>query len=218
MAAMVESVPIARQLRTLSHPSLPAVRRAINAALIRGGVSGLASLWRLLAPNMHQDRALSRRAVEWAALASAHGALTPELEATMVVEKPLKASWWLRGHKGGRVGVTVMLTPEQPPRLQTLQIRSVRAPSQELQAALAAALARLERSDLACIVLPARRVEWVQCASERARNGVALVEGPREMDVCIQIDLGLTGLATGGKPGQVSVTFVPVRKHESLPA
>ena len=102
-----------------------------------------------------------------------------------------------------------MLTPEAPPRIQTLQVTSVRDPSDELRRALAAAVARFEGggSDLAPLVLPLRRVAWVAC--DGARRGAALLEGSSSrVDVRVEIDLD----------AEERATLVPVARHETLPA
>ena len=90
------------------------------------------------APNVALDDSLERREAALARLRERHGRLTRDGE--LECETPLRGRWWLVGERAGRVRVQIALTPEMPPRLQTIKLESVADPS---AAALAAATALL---------------------------------------------------------------------------
>ena len=68
---------------------------------------------------MSLDESIDARASRVAGLAAAHGRLRPSPGYT--VSTPTKLGWWLEGDRG-RVGVSVMLTPEHPPKLQVVNV------------------------------------------------------------------------------------------------
>ena len=129
-----------RVLYVAAHPDVAGrIRPVIDAALAAGDFSPVVSL---LAANVDMDEALPRRAKAIARLPALHGKLTPERG--IRVASPTKLGWWLRGERGGRVGVDIMLTPEHPTKVQKLLITSVLPPSAALASALASSLASLE--------------------------------------------------------------------------
>eukprot|EP01048_Picozoa_sp_COSAG05_P017468 COSAG05_NODE_2387_length_3132_cov_1.598088_2_plen_100_part_00 len=99
-----------------------------------------------------------------------------------------------------------MLTPELPPKIQTLEIRSVLAPSPALKAAETVALTNIHPPELAPLVLPVRRVSWVACDGER--QGMLKVEGAR-VDCNVSIDLD-----DEGEPAH----FLPIVSTRALAA
>ncbi len=109
---------------------LAATRRA------RHEVTRLISAWddavaeRLLSMNLDLDEPLTRRREHWGAVAAAIGPLTPDDEAA-VSTSPAHCVWWLRG-PGGRVQVEIRMSPELPPRVQTLTVTPVPHPSEAL--------------------------------------------------------------------------------------
>ena len=199
VAAVVAEVP--RQLTVKAHPSIASVRDAVDAALIAGDFMALKPL---LSSNIDQDEDLSRRARDFAGLSDVHGRLTPEDSVSAF--KPTKCSWYLSGEKGTRLGVTVMVNPELPPKIQTLQLNTVLAPTDDLKSALSDALPTLYGGELGELVLPIQSASWVAC--DGARTGAVILKGARHLSVRASIDLDRDDI----------VTFTLVAKHESLPA
>ena len=191
-----------RQLKILPHQGVAPIRNKVDAALAAGDFM---SLEPLLSPNLDQDEELSRRAAVFCGLETIHGKLTPEPDSISAF-KPTKCTWYLKGEKG-RVGVTLMINPESPPKIQTLQITSVLQPTSALEEALAAAVTTFEAGvEISPLVLPVQRVHWVSCDGEK--KGAALIEGARGIDARVSIDLGKEGVPL----------FSPVPRHETLPA
>ena len=186
LALLVAEAP--RRLRVEPLPALVEVRRSVDAALIAGDLAPLAPL---LAVNVDLDEAVERRAARVAALADAHGGLTPaDGFRTMT---PTQAAWWLEGERG-RVGVELMIDPEHPTRIQQLAVESVLPSSPELEQARAAALAGLDAdADLGPALLPLRATSWVAC--DGARTGAVLVEGAH-LDARLHLDLDADPVAT----------------------
>ncbi len=102
----------------------------------RHDVTHLISVWddsvagRLLSMNLDLDEPLARRREQWAAVAAAIGPLTPDDEPA-VSTTAAHCAWWLRG-PGGRVQVEIRMSPELPPRVQTLTVTPVPHPSEAL--------------------------------------------------------------------------------------
>lgn len=199
VAAVVAQVP--RQLMVEAHPAIASVRKAVDAALIAGDFTALEPM---LSANIDQDEDLSRRAQAFAGLSDVHGALTPE--AGISAYKPTKCSWYLSGDKGTRLGVTVMINPESPPKIQTLELSTVLEPSDGLKAALSDALPTFYDGELAELVLPIQSTSWVAC--DGVRTGSVLLEGARNLSARARIDLDKDN----------TVVFTLLSKHESLAA
>ena len=95
----------------------------------------------LLASNVDQDEPLTRRREAIERLRAELGPLEPEPR-SLRSASPAHAVWWLRG-PGGRVRVEIRMTPELPPRVQTLSLTAVVLPPpgvRELADGIAAAL------------------------------------------------------------------------------
>eukprot|EP01044_Picomonas_judraskeda_P015576 COSAG03_NODE_2633_length_2578_cov_1.980234_1_plen_100_part_00 len=99
-----------------------------------------------------------------------------------------------------------MINPESPPKIQTLQLTTVLAPTDDLKSALSDALPTLYGGELAELVLPIQGTSWVACDGER--TGAVILTGARQLSVRASIDLDRDDV----------VTFTLVAKHESLPA
>lgn len=96
------------------------------------------------AMNVDLDEPLSRRRAAFERLREIHGPLRtdPSVEAEAV--SPAHVAWWMIG-ECGRVRVEVLLSPERPPRIQSVNIRSVVEPPPALLGhaqALVAAMGR----------------------------------------------------------------------------
>lgn len=85
----------------------------------------------LLAMNVDLDEPLARRAESIAGTAAWLGPLEPD-PAPAMSDSPSHRRWWLRG-PAGRVGVEIRMTPELPPRVQTLAVTGVGDPVEPLR-------------------------------------------------------------------------------------
>ena len=168
LAALVAAAP--RRPTVAPLPAAAALRATIDAALIAGD---LAPIEPLLAGNVDLDEELQRRAAIVAGLAAQHGLLTPAAGETVLT--PTQVVWWLEGERG-RVGIELMLNPEQPPRIQKLAITSVPAAGHALAAVAERAVADLTASDLAPALTPVRSWSWV--GGDGKETGAVRVEGP----------------------------------------
>jgi len=83
-----------------------------------------------------------------------------------------------------------MLSPENPPKVQTLEITSVQPVTPDLEAALAVAIERVDQgTEFSLILLPILRASWIAC--DGARTGMVLLEGARaNVHVSINLDAG----------------------------
>ena len=97
----------------------------------------------LFAMNVELDEPLDRRRAALAVLRKTHGVVRADPHENPESETPLHLSWWLVGHRGGRVRVTILLAPEDPPRVQTLTVTSVLEPSRKLRAAAESIVTRV---------------------------------------------------------------------------
>ena len=186
LAVLVSEEP--RQLRVEPLPAVVEIRATIDAALIAGD---FAAIEPLLAFNVDLDEALERRSSLVASLAATHGVLTPEADLTVMT--PTQVGWWLAGEQG-RVGVEVMLTPEQPSTVQKLDLTSVLSATPELEDAVAGALEAVKRgTDLSPVLLPIRSASWIACDGQH--TGTVRVVGAHA-SVQIVIDLNAEQVAT----------------------
>ena len=185
LEALVRRAPQRTRVQPL--PAVLELKQVIDAAL---AVGDLTPLLPHLADNIALDEALDRRAAIIDALPERHGALTP---GDVTALTPTQAMWWLDGERG-RIGVEIMLTPEQPPRLQKLAIESVHPATDELEGAVAGALEAIRRgTDLSPVLVPIRSASWVACDGERTAS--VLLEGALA-DVRLLIDLDADPVAT----------------------
>ena len=106
---------------------------------------------------------------------------------------PTQVAWWLTGEQG-RVGVELMLNPEQPPKVQKLDLTSVQSATPELEGAVAGALEAVKRgTDLSPVLLPIRSASWIACDGQH--TGTVRVVGAHAT-VQIVIDLNAEQVAT----------------------
>jgi CubicO group peptidase (beta-lactamase class C family) len=101
----------------------------------RAQLEGLLRAWdddvamEVFAANVDLDRPLEQRRAEVARIRERHGALSPDPDLHAESDSPAHLRWWLRGERGGRVRIEMLLTGERPPRVQTFDLRSVPDPS-----------------------------------------------------------------------------------------
>jgi CubicO group peptidase (beta-lactamase class C family) len=111
------------------------VRPAGPTEAARDAVERLLGAWddaeagRLLAMNVDLDEPLELRKAEIERIRERHGALTRDTSVRDESYSPYHLEWWLTGERGGRVQVEIQLSPELPPRVQTLGLTSVPQPS-----------------------------------------------------------------------------------------
>ena len=103
---------------------------------------------RVLAMNVDLDHELVRRKADLARIIGQLGPLQPDLDPVAAADSdsPAHLRWWLRG-RGGRVQVEIRMTPELPPRVQTLTVHRVDDPAPALTAAATAVVAQLGADD-----------------------------------------------------------------------
>ncbi|MBL8930621.1 MAG: beta-lactamase family protein [Kineosporiaceae bacterium] len=119
-------------------PETTDAREAVTRLITRWD-DDLAGQW--LAMNVDLDEPLERRRTQWADAVARIGPLAPDpepspdpgVDPTTIPNSPAHDSWWLRG-PGGRIRVEIQLTPEVPPRVQTLTVTPVPDPSEQLLA------------------------------------------------------------------------------------
>jgi CubicO group peptidase (beta-lactamase class C family) len=90
----------------------------------------------LFAENVDLDEPLAARRRRVEAIRELLGPLSPDPAAPVEHASPAHRSWWLRG-PNGRLRVEIRLTPQRPPRVQTLALTPVLAPSPTLRRAVA---------------------------------------------------------------------------------
>ncbi|HEY2916002.1 MAG TPA: serine hydrolase domain-containing protein [Candidatus Limnocylindrales bacterium] len=132
-----ETVPV-RRVR--ANAATEAAAAAVEALLDRWDDAVAADLF---AMNVELDEPVERRRAFAEQLRSIHGRLVPDPAEPVVSRSAFHRQWWLRGDRG-RVRVEILLTPQLPPKVQTLTLTSVPEPPPALQAAaerIAAALA-----------------------------------------------------------------------------
>jgi CubicO group peptidase (beta-lactamase class C family) len=142
------SSPLARDVMTslLAADAVPARRIRATPALsaARVDVERLLAAWdddiaaRLFAMNVELDEPIVRRREAIDTVRTVHGALRPDPDLPEESQTRLHLAWWLSGGRGGRLRVEIRLSPESPPRVQTLGLTSVPEPSEPLRAVAAA--------------------------------------------------------------------------------
>ena len=101
----------------------------------RAQMEGLLRAWddnvaaEVFAFNVDLDDPFDRRRVDIERIRERHGALSADPDLPEVSDSPAHQVWWLRGARGGRVRVEILMTGERPPRVQTFELRSVPDPS-----------------------------------------------------------------------------------------
>jgi CubicO group peptidase (beta-lactamase class C family) len=119
----------------------------------RAAVESLLEAWddelagRLFAMNVELDEPLASRRAALDGLRARHGRLSPDASESPVAQSPYQLEWWLRGERGGRVKVEILLSPERSPLVQALNLTSVPAPPAELRAAAERICAALAVAD-----------------------------------------------------------------------
>ena len=120
--AVGESSPIDPAQRAWLQEAQRAVERLTNE-----WDESLVAEW--FTDNVEQDEpwAVRRRHLE--RLQGKHGQLAPDPRSEPVDMGPAQAVWWLRGERGGRVKVDILLSPHPTPRIQAVTWLSVPEPA-----------------------------------------------------------------------------------------
>lgn len=133
-ALLAGSLPDAGPRRPGASPAPASGSMVAATAVARDRVTQLFSEWddelagRLFAMNVDLDDPLENRRAELARLADTLGPFEPDELAGVSSSSPAHCAWWLRGRRG-RVRVEIRLTPERPPRVQTLAVTAVPDPA-----------------------------------------------------------------------------------------
>lgn len=141
LAALLQDRPGApgragAQRRPGSSPTPRDSAMLLAAQTAQDDVTRLLNQWndavadRLLAMNVHLDDPLPRRRREIDTLLEHLGPFEPD-DAPVESDTPAHRIWWLRG-PGGRLRVEIRMTPEAPPRVQTLSLTGAADPSPAL--------------------------------------------------------------------------------------
>lgn len=96
----------------------------------------------LFADNVDLDEPLDRRRAELERARALLGPLRPDAGQPVEHTSPAHARWWLRGDHG-RLRVEILLTPQRPPRVQTLSLAVVPDPGPRLRAVVDRLVAHL---------------------------------------------------------------------------
>jgi CubicO group peptidase (beta-lactamase class C family) len=86
----------------------------------------------LFAMNVELDEPLESRKTFLEGIRERHGLLSPDPSIAGQSASGFHEVWWLRGERGGRVRVEILLTPEATPKVQTFAITSVPEPPHAL--------------------------------------------------------------------------------------
>jgi CubicO group peptidase (beta-lactamase class C family) len=96
----------------------------------------------LFAMNVDLDEPVGRRAAAVARAVDWLGPFEPDRSTAAVSDTPAHRRWWMRG-RGGRLQLELRLTPQRPPRVQTLTVTPVGDPVDPLRPAVLAVLTAL---------------------------------------------------------------------------
>jgi hypothetical protein len=158
--------------------------------------------------NVALDESVYRRALLVASLRSKHGELTPEpMHLCTADGLTMEAQWWLKGQRGGRVGVRLMLCPQEA-QVQMLKVTSVAEPSGSLKRAAAHVLRELKDGSFRTLLEPVQRHGWTAC--DGVRSGTLLVVGPH---MSASVSIRLVGEGGGGGGG----VYLPQAEVEITP-
>jgi CubicO group peptidase (beta-lactamase class C family) len=100
----------------------------------------IAARW--FSENVDLDEPISRRRAQIERIREQLGELRPEEGQDPVHDAPSHCCWWLRGPHG-RLRVEIRLTPEKPPRIQTLDLTTAMRPNDRLRAIVDEVIAAL---------------------------------------------------------------------------
>jgi CubicO group peptidase (beta-lactamase class C family) len=218
----VEAAPVRR-----TAPAAPTVaaRVAVERLLDRWDDALAAGLF---AMNVELDEPIEQRRAAMERIRATHGALRPDTSEPAESASPFHLSWWLVGERG-RVRAEILLSPELPPRVQSLSLTSVPEPPAALREAadrvVAALAAPADGAGASSADVPlgpdvdrstlARSLRAAEARFGAVRIGKS-VEGDGARKATFRLDCarGALDLAIDWDPGTgllTAVTLVPVR-------
>jgi CubicO group peptidase (beta-lactamase class C family) len=130
LASVLLPADVAPVRRTQPNEATQAARAAVDR-LIAEWDDALAA--ELFAMNVELDEPMTSRRAVLERIRERHGTLTVDADVPGHSLTGLHQVWWLRGERGGRVRVEILLSPEASPKVQTFAITSVPEPPQALQ-------------------------------------------------------------------------------------
>ncbi len=86
------------------------------------------------AMNVELDEPWPRRRAAFERLRDVHGSLQPDASMGVEASSPAHLAWWMVGERG-RLRIEILLSPERPPRIQSVTLTSVLEPPPILRAA-----------------------------------------------------------------------------------
>jgi hypothetical protein len=119
---LAEAAPVRR---VVAWAATVAARQSVERLLERWDDDEAADLF---AMNVDLDEPLALRRATLEGLREAHGPLRPDETVPPTSASAADLTWWMVGERG-RVRLEILLSPERPPRVQALRIRSVFEPS-----------------------------------------------------------------------------------------
>ena len=153
---------------------------------------------RLFAENVDLDEALPTRRRRMAVIRELIGPLSQDPAAVVEHASPAHRLWWLRG-PGGRLRVEIRLTPQRPPRVQTLTLTTVPTPSPTLRRAVMMLRSSLNSSSPQVPELLAMAPEVDRAALTRLlRAGAAWAGQVREAEVLAGDGMAETSVRLAG--------------------
>jgi hypothetical protein len=194
---------VAEQLTELVRADVAPPRRARptgDVARMRSVVEGLletcddAVAYATFAMNMDLDEPRERRRAAMEKVAAEVGPFRPDEARPPVSDSPFHVAWWLQGERG-RVRVSILLSPEPRPRLQTLAITVVPDPSARLQVVAEAVVAAANEPATGWPADLERGADLAVAAVERSLRAASARFGPLRL-----------GQATAGD-GRTTATF-----------
>ena len=195
-------------VRTITRWKATDAARADVERLLEGWDADLAD--RLFAVNVDLDEPLEHRHGAIERIRERFGALTRDDGEPIESDSAGHLAWWMRGERGGRVRLEILLNAERPPRLQSLEIREVCDPSPALRA-MAERVANLLSDEP-----PAA---WPDDLRPPAREGGGVTaddEGRDAADRSLRVAAAMFGPVELGPPtdgdGTTTATF-PLRGH-----
>lgn len=208
--------------RVLPAPATVAARAAVERLLARWDDEAAEALFSM---NVELDEPIAHRRRTIERLHEVHGRLLPDAAEPAISRSPLQLEWWLAGERG-RVQVEILLDPQLPPRVQSLNLTSVPEPPAELVRAAERIVAALDCRDgetpswpdelTVDASLDRRGLERSMRAAE-ARFGTVHLgppiagDGARAVTFRLRCARGALDLRLEREPGRGTLTIVELR-------
>ena len=195
-------------VRTITRWKATDAARADVERLLEGWDADLAD--RLFAVNVDLDEPLEHRHGAIERIRERFGAMTRDDGEPIESDSAGHLAWWMRGERGGRVRLEILLNAERPPRLQSLEILEVCDPSPALRA-MAERVANLLSDEP-----PAAWPDDLRPFAREGGGATADDEGRDAADRSLRVAAAMFGPVELGPPtdgdGTTTATF-PLRGH-----